>query len=303
MTHLHTDMPVDLFEDDDILFHYTSSHTAINHILKDKCIRFTPFGQLKDPRESKPWSFGLLRSGPKDHAIMHKEVNTVFNDFIKKKCKILCLCSKSNEEINIEGNLIPVFRKADYTAGFTKSRMWAQYADDHKGVCLAFSRASLNSELEVSYPNHKIYSGLMEYQYYLISFVKAKKVDFISLIRSGGKEIVKDHIQSYHHEYFFLKLKDYERENEYRFVLVSDNDDYAYLPIESSLKAIILGIDFPKRNYKDIVELANSFNRKLELWVLDWQEGRPQLFHLCEKYKPRDKRIKSALRRSFFDSG
>ena len=226
-------MKLNLFNDDDILFHYTSNEIALKYILKDKKIRFTPFGQLKDPRESKKWSFDILNARPEDHKKMQEDVNSVFNDFIKTKCKILCLCSNSNEEINIEENAIPHYRIAYYTAGFTKSRMWMQYAANHTGVCLAFSREALNSELKASYGNYKKYSDAVEYQYHLAAFVKAKKIDSRHLVKSCSKDIVKDYIDKYHHEYFFLKLKDFERENEYRFVLVGESDEYIYLRLNT----------------------------------------------------------------------
>lgn len=266
--------------DDDLLFHYTSSQNALNFILREKKIRFTPFGKLKDPRESKKWSFDILGGGSNMKEYISKQgiIRNEFNDFIKKKCKVLCLCSKGNDEVNLEGNAIPEYRKPLCIAGFTKSRMWAQYASSHKGICFVFSKKALESQLAITFLDNKKYYGLVTYQYHLESFVRSRKVAFIPLIKDGVDKILKDQIDKFHHEYFFLKLMDYRDESEYRFVVVVENNDgYVYMPIESVLKGVILGVDFPKKKYKDVLAMINGYDSKVSVRVLDWQEGRPQL--------------------------
>jgi len=37
------------------IYHYTSVDTALNCILKDGTLKFNPFSQVNDPRESKAW--------------------------------------------------------------------------------------------------------------------------------------------------------------------------------------------------------------------------------------------------------
>lgn len=263
--------------DDDLLFHYTSQKTALNFILKERRIRFTPFGKLKDPRESKKWSFDII--GPSHRNMNEREmVRKEFNDFIKRKCKVLCLCGRGKEEVNLEGNAIPEYRKSLCNAGFTKSRMWAQYAGNHKGVCFVFSKKALQSQLATSFSNNKKYNGLVTYQYYLENFVRARKVDYIPLIRDGVDKILREQTDKFHREYFFLKLMDYRDEDEYRFVVVVDDDGgFVYMPIKSSLRGIILGIDFPKGKRKDVLSMTSGFDNKVSVRVLDWQEGRPQL--------------------------
>ncbi|MCJ7772002.1 MAG: hypothetical protein MUP22_02595, partial [Desulfobacterales bacterium] len=92
-------------------------------------------------------------------------------------------------------------------------------------------------------------------------------------------------IDEYFHEYFFLKLMDYRDEHEYRLVVIVEDGDPPRLPIESSLKGVIVGIDFPSEKYKCIDALAQNCNSSVERWFLSWQEGRPQLFNLWELMK------------------
>ena len=82
------------------------------------------------------------------------------------------------------------------------------------------------------------------------------------------------------HEYFFLKSMDYRDEHEYRLVVMVDDDDPIGLPIESSLKGVVVGIDFPPEEYECIDALAQDCNSSIERWFLSWQEGRPQLLNL-----------------------
>ena len=110
----------------------------------------------------------------------------------------------------------------------------------------------------------------MTYQYHLESFVRSRKVAFIPLIKDGVDKILKDQIDKFHHEYFFLKLMDYRDESEYRFVVVVENNDgYVYMPIESVLKGVILGVDFPKKKYKDVLAMINGYDSKVSVRVLD----------------------------------
>ena len=53
-------------------------------------------------------------------------------------------------------------------------------------------------------------------------------------------------------------------------------DEPAYLPIESSLVGVIIGINF-EGEYNEIKEAAEDYTSKIDLQSLDWQEGRPQL--------------------------
>jgi hypothetical protein len=76
---------------------------------------------------------------------------------------------------------------------------------------------------------------------------------------------------------------DYRDEHEYRLVVIGDDGDPIGLPIESSLKAVILGVDFPPEEYESIDSLAQNCSTSAERWLLSWQEGRPQLLNLWEK--------------------
>jgi len=91
--------------DDDLSFHYTSQKIALNFILKEKGIRFTPFGKLKDPRESKKWSFDIIGGSPsnmEDYITKQGIIRKEFNDFIKKKYKdVLAMTGGYDNKVSV----------------------------------------------------------------------------------------------------------------------------------------------------------------------------------------------------------
>ena len=270
----------DLF-DKDMVCHYTGKNQAIS-ILNDKQINFSSLLSCDDPRESKQWNFDFIGSEQRFCLENYREVPIIFDNFIKKNSMVLCFCEWNDEEMNFEKNMVAVFRQPYYRAGFAKSRMWSQYGKRHTGVCLVFDKNQLEKEFKSSFEKKKRFVGRVEYQYYLESFVRARKIKCRNIIDHSVDEALQMQIDEYYHEYFFLKSMDYRDEHEYRLVLIVDDGDSAGLPIESSLRAVIVGVDFPPENYESIDALAQNCNSSVERWFLSWQEGRPQLFNLWE---------------------
>jgi len=176
--------------------------------------------------------------------------------------------------------MIPHYREAYFRAGFARPRMWSQYGRKHTGICFVFDRARIEEEFNTTFNTKKKFSGGVEYQYYRESFVKARNIECKNILHNSIDKALEKQIDTYYHEYFFLKSMDYRDEHEYRLIIV-DNDDSISLPIASSLKAVIVGVDFPPDKYECINELTLKCNRSAERWLLSWQEGRPQLFDLA----------------------
>lgn len=268
----------------DMVCHYTSHVKAIS-ILKGKQIKFGPLAKCDDPRESKQWNFNLIGNDARLCAENDKEVSNVFNTSIKNNSMLLSFCGWNNEKINFNNNQIAGFRQVYYRAGFARSRMWSHYGDKHTGVCLVFDRKKLEEQFNSTFKTNKKFTGRVQYQYNLGSFVSARTIESRNIFKHGVDKALDMQLDKYFHEYFFLKLMDYRDEHEYRLVVMVDNGDSIGLPIESSLKGVIVGIDFPSHKYKQIDTLAQNCNSSVERYFLSWQEGRPQLWHLCELMK------------------
>ena len=121
----------------DIIFHYTKGSVALEHILSSKQFRFSSLNNTNDPREYKYWiesgvgGWGDLSSNK--HFFEKWSGAKQKLDRIRRfdyKVSSFCLNKLKSIDCNAESN-------KNY--GYTKSRMWAQYGDNHYGVCLVFS--------------------------------------------------------------------------------------------------------------------------------------------------------------------
>jgi hypothetical protein len=273
----------DIFENN-IVCHYTGKEAAIS-ILSGKQINFSRLAACDDPRESKQWSFNFIGTEQRFCLENYPEVPDIFSNYIRNNSRVLCFCGWNDEELDFSKNMVPHYREAYYRTGFARSRMWSQYGIRHTGICLVFDKTRLEKELESSFETNRKFCGSVEYQYYMESFVKARKIECRDIINHGVDEALRMQIDANFHEYFFLKSMDYRDEHEYRLVVIQNDADSIGLSIESALMAVIVGVDFPPEEYEHIDMIAQSFTSSVERWFLSWQEGRPQLLHLSEVMK------------------
>ena len=264
--------------------HYTSWEKA-NSILSKRHINFSPLVKCDDPRESKHWDFDFIGIGQTTCLENFKEIPKNFDNYIKNNSMIICFCGWNDDEMNFDKNQITHYREEYYRVGWARSRMWSQYGRKHTGVCLVFDRKQLEEQFNSTFGANKRFKGRVEYQYYLKRFVESRKIESMNILIYDVDKALEMQISKYYHEYFFLKLMDYRDEHEYRLVVIVNNGDSVRIPIESSLKGVIVGINFPKKIYRHIDVLAQSCNSDVENYYLSWQQGRPQLWGLWERWK------------------
>ena len=122
------------------VYHYTSDSIALEHIFPSNQIRFSPFNTTNDPKETKIWGFNLFSPAnqlpPSNKAI---EIIQETNRLLKNTSKILCLTRDHHNP-----NDIPFLLAG---RGFSHPRMWAQYAANHRGVCLQFEKSKLHKKI------------------------------------------------------------------------------------------------------------------------------------------------------------
>jgi hypothetical protein len=84
---------------DDTIFHYTKMHTAIEHILYKKRLRFSKSAKTNDPREYKEWNFSVEyreTAATNDSAILNSksiEVYDKLKKIMRSDYKLACFCS------------------------------------------------------------------------------------------------------------------------------------------------------------------------------------------------------------------
>ena len=146
------------------MYHYTSRDTALEHILSTRKIRLGPLSKTNDPRGTKSWTFGIPGDGDFPASLEERkaEIDRVVRisaaaEKIRANCKVLCT---TMDDPTYNSTLYPMI---DFKRGFGHSRMWAQYGEAHKGVCLIFDRAELHQAIENLTAGCNLYYGPVEY--------------------------------------------------------------------------------------------------------------------------------------------
>jgi len=116
------------------VYHYTRSDTAAEYILPSMSLRMGLFEKLNDPREAKTWPFKFYARSPELR--FDPEIFRAASEFVTKRSLILC-CTRDD----------PAAKGEPLRMGFGHPRMWSQYADNHRGICLVLDQEDLNATI------------------------------------------------------------------------------------------------------------------------------------------------------------
>lgn len=264
-------MNIDFYKNlykEDIIYHYTKASTAIDFILYYNQLRFNKAQNSTDPIESKKSRRGTVSSINAEYDGHEANELHVFIDDLEKQFNQICFCQ------NTIGKYFTNFEGHEEIFGFTKFRMWDQYADKFKGVCLAFSKEkilSLNKKkLEIIDENIK---------YVTFQKLSENKIGYIQgdHLQDIGKERYKEQLEEIVKKSFFYKHLDYSGENEYRIGTlfnkkkcsiekIQDNfvfDQSMMLDISDCIEAIFVSSYANDKQKSDLLEYANRLNVKI----------------------------------------
>ncbi|MFD2828503.1 DUF2971 domain-containing protein [Leeuwenhoekiella polynyae] len=241
-----------------LLFHYTTTQVALEHILFENRLRISPRKNSRDPIENSnhQYSFGTWGSGEKKPLSMDVRRNSeiILSSHIKK-AKQLSFCKNGDYETYANYSLRPL----DYFGCF-KPRMWEQYGDNYSGVCLVFDREKL--ELNKSH-----ISGNIKYVGYNILDLNEYNIDLDRIIEIGEEKFIEES-KSKVTKNLFNKHLDYSGENEFRIMSFCDNQ-YDYIKeIKKSLFGILisnLATEYAQQTLKKICE-----DLSIPLVCIDW---------------------------------
>jgi Protein of unknown function (DUF2971) len=258
----------------DYLYHYTRAGTLLSKILPSRRLRMGAMTTTNDPRESKDWMFGFGTDATfdgvtgKQFSELEKEATTI----AKNNCKVVCFTRDGPGGVGFEIDGI-------YDRGFCKPRMWAQYADNHTGVCLIFDLAKLRETVRASVPDTSVlYEGDVHYRNRSRAPSLADNpfiLNFDAIRRSGLEVTVRDHVRHYWRELFFEKLRDWGDEKEYRWVLWDTQHDQHLFDFKDSLVAILLGPSFAASDKPAVGDFQKDLG--FEVGVLNWKNGVPEV--------------------------
>jgi len=260
--------------------HYTSKKTAMEYILESKKIRLGKLGLTNDPRESKQWIVpNLVWSGDfakdfekeiaENNLMIENEVNRV----LKEEWRVLCTaCHNYPYSSSYEGK--KEYDHHEY--GFSHSRMWAQYAKNHSGVCLLFDGKKLDDNLrqyfELTGVNYPVFHGFVRYDYDQSVITTPTHLDMEFQYERPIDRIRKTLIKHYESNFLF-KSPEWKTEHEYRWFVHSTSASEVLVPIENAIKAVIVGADFPKVYEASLIALCEKL--KIPVGRISWDNGRP----------------------------
>lgn len=132
---------------DTLLFHYTSMDSACK-ILESNTLRLSNLVSVNDPLEfCKPEHFSLSAYGDADDIKNVRQLQQALKE--RMNCiRILCFCRDylcDNPDWFEHGS---EFASNYLYKGWARTRMWAQYANNHAGVCLVFDKEELRKAFE-----------------------------------------------------------------------------------------------------------------------------------------------------------
>lgn len=128
---------------DQYLYHYTSLETALVRIIPTGKLRAVSLSQVNDPREYSDWYLNaVVDLDMPGEDVSNEEfvaLSKIVNEEVRKRLKVLCFAADKPSAAAMEP---PDY---EFGRGYAHSRMWDQYADRHRGVCLIFDRARIES--------------------------------------------------------------------------------------------------------------------------------------------------------------
>ncbi|NAS01499.1 DUF2971 domain-containing protein [Acinetobacter haemolyticus] len=252
------------------LYHYTRADTAINYILQSNTLKVSSFQNTNDPKESKNWLFEIGTNHNLDLGTYNLwALSDELNREIKSKTYVICF---SKDKVLTGNHLNDLLSR-----GYGHSRMWAQYAANHTGICLVFDNDLLGQAFHNEFSNFTYFAQNINYVDRFISERNSAyiiNVDFLESLDSDMKEYALCHLETHKDRLFFEKLLDWEQEQEYRWVLMGGDVNreplFNYL---NSLKGIVFGANCSEENISKIVEMTK--NKGTEYTQLKWRNCSP----------------------------
>lgn len=263
-----------LSPDASYLYHYTSTDTALNHILKSGTLKFNSYGLVNDPRENKEWDISpFVRADLNFSLEQYNEKSREISNMFKANAKLVCFSRDKDEAI---GKWQP---EALFDRGFAKPSMWHHYGDKHCGLCLMFDRNKLHKAFVQKLETNRLQSGRVTYsnEGKVPSLVNDPFVINLTACNNDANYLstIQEHLDIWFPKLFLRKLTDWANEDEYRWVYLDSDPDPRYVDFEDALEAIVIGENVPKTHYEDILRYCVKYHA--DVANLNWHNGYPKI--------------------------
>jgi DUF2971 family protein len=248
------------------LAHYTTAATAFEHIVPKGRLRMSPYRLMRDPAENKD----LLPAAAAPRGGQHpgREYFAAIQKLKEERDRVRLLSLTS--DVHYEP------RAKVFGCCWARPRLWEQYADAHRGVCLVFERARLEEALRGRFGAEWVSFGEVEYTPAGIADSAATFLhDQRLLDATTREEAMSEYLSSRRQELFFLKSEDWEAEHEVRAVLMGSDDEYAHTDYGQALVVLVLGEHFPRWQIAGAREVCEKAD--VALAHVRWLNGQPNL--------------------------
>lgn len=266
-----------LREHERYVYHYTKLATARDYILKANTLRLGSFEKTNDPRESRQWQFNVGSIGrDKDlEPYALQDVSEWMSGAIQRQTRVACFCMDT-------GPLTGDHLSEIYKRGFTRARMWAQYAESHKGVCLVFDMKKLIEamrrkveDIAQTTPIFLVYSPV---SYANQPLVGSMREDAFSVTVEDLEQVGRDNYPWHHamrwwRHLFFQKVEDWRHEAEWRAVVLVTSPDPIDVDVRESLVGVIHGDRMTRKDSESVFALTDR--PEVEHMGLTWKNGCP----------------------------
>jgi len=259
--------------EDDIIYHYTKFETAIEMILPNRSLMFSSFKTTIDPFEKNHHSLGVWSEGNVKLPSIDKFGDNFINDIRYKEAKFLCF-SKNQPNIYLSG--FHVIDMSNYfKCGFFKMRMWDQYGQKNRGVCLALSKKKLIKQIKDQYSEKTIYHDDVIYSTSILSNRMYNRIKVCEDDDNKTLSEIKDrHIRENYQGMFFQKHTDWKDENEFRVLVIdADKTNELFVDISNCLEGIFCGVDFPEVYLNSLKSVV--LDKNIDIFKLSVYDGLP----------------------------
>lgn len=219
------------------LGHYTTAAIAFEHIVPTGQLRMSPYHLMRDPAENKD----LLPSAavPRGQEHAEREYFAAIRKLKEERDRVRLLSFTSDVSYEPRAKI--------FGCCWARPRLWEQYADTHRGVCLVFERVLLAEAVQSDFGEGQVSIGEVEYTPAGIWDSAATFLHNQLLLDMAARDnAMHDYLISRRQEFFFLKSDDWAAEHEVRVLLTHSADKYAYAKYGQALVGVVLGEHFPK---------------------------------------------------------
>lgn len=246
------------------MIRFTRKDTALEYILFNKSLRFGEFSGTNDPQEYKSKLTGATGRGWEDrHYQKIEEATLLIDKILREKSKFISFCQNDIIDDNLQSH------------GVLKSRMWAQYGENHKGICIVVSKTKLIEKLDTAFElDYQLDFGKIRYEEPELSRnVPWLDIDGPELDKLTSSDVAINFVTKHIDELLFTKQPDYKDETEFRFLLTPKHLEHVSVPIHVDLLqcvySIILGDAFPEVYKPTIFQLGQEL--KIPVKKLHWE--------------------------------